>query len=199
MAKKKSTKRGTAKKHTRPKVTVPSLTILQKRTCDIYHSMRKPNKRKAYQLAGSTCKGETARIEAERLLGKNGPKHVKAYLDSLKKVATENAQRTADEIIAELEKLAFANMADYVTFDKKGVELKDSKKLTRKQMAAISEVTQVSTKYGVRKAFRLYDKPECLHLLGKRHGLFPNRQEVTGKDGGAIEHNVSIVHFSKKK
>lgn len=190
---KKSTKRRAAKKHTGP---APSLTIRQKRLCDIYHSMKTPNKQKAYELSGYKCRGKTAKTEAQREMDKP---HVKAYLDSLKATATANAQRSADEIIAELEKLAFANMADYVKFNKEGVELIDSAKLFRKQMAAISEVTQVSTKYGVRKAFRLYDKPECLHLLGKRHGLFPNRQEVTGKDGGAIEHNVSIVHFSKKK
>lgn len=192
----KKVKRRAAKKHTGNKVTAPSLTILQKRTCDIYHSMKSPNKRIAYELAGYKARGKTAKTEAQREMDKP---HVKKYLDSLKAAATERAQRSADDIIAELEKLAFANMADYVTFDKTGVELKDSKKLTRDQLAAVSEVTQVSTKYGVRKAFRLHDKPECLHLLGKRHYLFPNRQEVTGKDGKPIEAKVTVVHFSKKK
>ncbi len=184
-----------AKKHTKSKVTAASLTIRQKRLCDIYHAMEKPNKRIAYELAGYKCRGETARKEAQREIAKP---HVKAYLDSLKETATKNAQRTADEIIAELEKIAFSNIADYVTFGKKGVTFRDSNKLTRKQMAAVSEVTEVSTKYGKRKAFRLWDKPESLQLLGKRHGLFPNKQEVTGKDGGPIEHSVSVVHFSKK-
>ena len=189
-------KRRPAKKLTRIKVTGPSLTILQKRACDIYHAMKKPSKLKACRLAQYKMGGKHARNEAQKTFDLS---HVKAYLDSLKATATENAQRSADEIIAELEKIGFANMADYVTFDENGVKLNDSKKLTRNQLAAVSEVTEVSTKYGKRKAFRLYDKPECLHLLGKRHALFPNRQEVTGKDGKPIEHKVSVVHFSKKK
>lgn len=188
-------RRPAAKKH-----TVPSLTILQKRFCDIYHSMKKPNKGKAYQLAGYTCKGETARVEAERLIGKDGPKHVKAYLDSLKAAATKRAQRSADEIIAELEKVAFSNVGDYLSFGPKGVILKSSSKLTKAQLAVIDEVNDYFTKQGTRRLrFKLHSKLHALELLGKRHALFPNRQEVTGKDGGAIEHNVSIVHFSKKK
>lgn len=101
---KKSVKRRVAKKHTEPKVSALSLTIRQKRCCDIYHAMEKPNKRIAYELAGYAARGKTAITEAQREMDKP---HVEAYLDSLKKAATEKAQRTADEIITELEKVGF--------------------------------------------------------------------------------------------
>lgn len=81
-----------------------SLTIRQKRSCDIYHAMKKPNKTKACRLAGFTMGGKHAKTEAQKTF--NLP-HVKAYLDSLKEAATERAQKTADEIIAELEKVGF--------------------------------------------------------------------------------------------
>lgn len=194
---KKHIKRRTAKKTTKSKVTVrQELTPLEKRFVDIYFSMKTPNLGEAYEMVGYKCTGETARVEANRTFKRP---LVKAYYDSLRQEATVLAVKEASDIIAELEKLAFSNIADYVKFNKKGVELKDSSKLTREQMAAVSEVTQVSTKYGERKAFRLYNKPECLELLGKRHGLFPNRQEHTGKEGEAIEHKVNVIHFDRKK
>ena len=34
---------------------------------------------------------------------------------------------------------------------------------------------------------RLWDKPQPLKLTGRHVGLYPNRVEVTGKDGGPIE------------
>lgn len=106
MAKSRKKRRTAAKKHTGAnKVTALSLTIRQKRCCDIYHSMKEPNKGLAYELAGYKCRGKTAKTEAQREMDKP---HVKAYLDSLKEVATENAQRSADEIIAELEKIGFS-------------------------------------------------------------------------------------------
>ncbi len=142
-----------AKKHTKSKVTAASLTIRQKRLCDIYHAMEKPNKRIAYELAGYKCRGETARKEAEREMAKP---LVKAYLDSLKETATKNAQKTADEIIAELEKIGFQ-----------------------------------------RKKNR--NKVRALELLGRRFNLFPNRKELTGKDGGPLELNVKMTKTYKKK
>ena len=196
MAKQKKSRRA-AKKQKPDKVTAtPRLSGFQKLTVDIYHCMKMPNKLRAMQMAGSKQKGKSGTNEAGKLFKKP---HVREYHEYLKAQATEHAVRTVDDIIAELEKVAFSNIGDYLSFGEKGVELKDSNKLTRNQLAAVSEVTEVSTKYGKRKAFRLYDKPECLHLLGKRHGLFPNRQEHTGKDGKPIEHEITIIHFNKKK
>jgi len=64
------------------------LTPLQKRLVDIYVSMEKPNKGKAYELAGYKCSGETARTEAEKTLRKP---HVKSYLQKLEKQSTNKA------------------------------------------------------------------------------------------------------------
>lgn len=173
-----------------------TLTIRQKRLCDIYHAMKKPNKRAAYELAGYACRGKVAKTEAQREMGKS---HVKSYLNSLKEVATERAQRTADEIIVELEKIGFSNIKDYLDFGPSGVVLKDSEKLTLTQLAAIESICETTTQHGGTIRFKLYDKPECLHLLGKRHGLFPNKQEIIGKDGGPLELNVRVTKTYKKK
>lgn len=146
-------KRRAAKKHTGTKVTAPSLTMRQKRLCDIYHAMKTSNKQKAYELAGYKCRGKTAKTEAQREMDKP---HVKAYLDSLKEVATERAQKTKDEIIAELEKVGFSRTQNR-------------------------------------------NKVRALELLGRRFNLFPNRQEITGKDGGPLKLNVTVTKTYKNK
>lgn len=114
MAVKNITKAKRAAKKTTPNkvVTRPhlkQLTGMQKRYVDILHSMASPGKFKAFSLAGYKSTGKIGNVEAQRTL--NLP-HVKAYYDSLRQRATEKAQRTSDEIIAELEKIAFSSMRD---------------------------------------------------------------------------------------
>lgn len=151
----KNQTRRAAKKNTQHKVTArpKKLTDLQKRTVDIYFSMRKSNRGKAYELAGSECRGETATTEAKRMF--KLPK-VAAYYNSLRKRATERAKRTADEIIAELEKVGFQRTKNR-------------------------------------------NKVRALEVLAKRFNLFPNRHELTGKDGGPIQYNLSVTKTYKKK
>lgn len=193
---KKSTKRKAAKKHTGTKVTALSLTILQKRFAHILHSMPKPNQAEAYRLAGYKGKPSVREVNACRLL-KNDK--VAAYMKTLTQKAMERAERTADEIIAELEKVGFSSIGDYLAFGPNGVVLKDSTELTKEQLAAIESISETTTQHGGTIRFKLHDKPESLHLLGKRHGLFPNRQEITGEDGGPLELNVTVTKTYKKK
>jgi len=64
------------------------LTPLQKRLCDIYVSMKKPNQAKAYELAGYKCRGKTAVEEASKTLKKP---QVQAYLKKIQKESTDKA------------------------------------------------------------------------------------------------------------
>jgi len=165
------------------------LTLLQKRTCDIYFAMKKPNQAKAHKLAGSTMTGKTLREEAHKTLKK--PQCVE-YLDSLAQRATKRAERTADEVIRELEKLAFSNIRDFLKFSKKGVVLKDSNELTTEQMACLAEVSEYETKLGRKHIrFKLHDKKGALELLGRYHKLFTEKREVSANI------TVKIVHFNK--
>lgn len=152
--------------------------------------MKSPNQTKAYCLAGYKCKGKSATKEASKTLTLP---HVKAYYDRIRDKATKRAQKNADDIIVELEKIGFSNMADYLIFSQKGIVLKESSKLKKDQMAAISEVTEVCTKKGrTRLNFKLYDKKAALELLGKRFKLFPNQHEVGGIEDSPIDINVTV-------
>lgn len=185
-AKKKAPKKKVAKKKTARKL--PPLTVAQKRFCQILHSMRHPNHAEAYELAGFKSTGSVASAAATRLL-----KRVKvaAYMEELGKRQEARAERKSDEIVAELESMAFANIADYLSFGPTGITLKDSKDLTRQQLAAVSEVSQTDTQFGGSKRFKLHDKRAALVDLGKRFGLFPNKQTIDAADG-ILQLNITV-------
>ena len=86
-------------------------------------------------------------------------------------------------------------MLDYMKIGPDGDPVLNFAKLTRNQAAALVEVTVEDFLDGrsedareVRKVkFKLADKRGALDLLGKHLGLFRDRVEHTGKDGGPME------------
>lgn len=102
---------------------------------------------------------------------------------------------TAEWVVAELANLARANMQDYMRVGPDGDPVLDYSNLTREQAAALTEVTVDDYKDGrgadareVRRVkFKLADKRAALVDLGRHLGLFVEKHEVTGKDGGPIQ------------
>ncbi|MGH2342576.1 terminase small subunit [Segnochrobactraceae bacterium EtOH-i3] len=102
---------------------------------------------------------------------------------------------TAERVVEELAKIGFANMADYMKVGEDGDPYLDFSGLTRDQAAALSEVTVEDFKDGrgedardVRRIkFKLYDKRAALVDLGKHLGMFKEKVEVSGPDGGPIQ------------
>lgn len=102
---------------------------------------------------------------------------------------------TQERIAEELAKIGFANMQDYMRSGPDGDPFLDFSNLTRDQAAALAEVTVEDFKDGrgedardVRRVkFKLHDKRAALVDLGKHLGMFKDKVEVTGKDGGPIE------------
>lgn len=95
---------------------------------------------------------------------------------------------TAERIVAELAKLGFANMADYMRTGRDGDPTLNFADLTRDQAAALQEVTVDDFVDGrgedardVRRVkFKLADKRAALVDLGKHLGMFTERQSVSG-------------------
>lgn len=133
-----------------------------------------------------------AETNASRLL-RNA--QVAARVAELKASAAKASNVTAARVLDELAKLAFANMADYMRVGAGGDPVLDFSKLTRDQAAALTEVTVEDYLDGrgedareVRKVkFKLADKRGPLVDLGKHLGLFKERIEHSGPDGGPIE------------
>ncbi len=148
--------------------------------------------RAAYGAAGYRAKGAVADAAASRLLGNV---KVSARIAELKGAAAQASTIEAVRVLTELAKLAFANMLDYMRVGPDGDPVLDFSKLTRDQAAALVEVTVEDFLDGrgedarqVRKVkFKLADKRGALVDLGKHLGLFKERVEHTGKDGGPVE------------
>jgi phage terminase small subunit len=118
----------------------------------------------------------------------------------IKSAATERAVSKLaidkEHVLTELAKLAFANMADYIEIGADGQPRLDLSALTRDQAAAIHEVV-VETRTEERHLgppviitktrFKLADKRGPLVDLGRHLGLFKDRVEHSGPDGGPIE------------
>jgi phage terminase small subunit len=153
--------------------------------------------RAAYCAAGYRAKGVVADANASRLLTNA---KVSARIAELKGLAAQASTVEATRVLTELAKLAFANMADYMRVGPGGDPVLDFSKLTRDQAAALVEVTVEDYLDGrgedarqVRRVkFKLASKLVALELLGKHLGLFKDRVEHTGKDGGPVE----VKHYT---
>jgi phage terminase small subunit len=112
-------------------------------------------------------------------------------MEAVKKAKAAQSARleiTADAVVAELAKLGFANMLDFMQPADNGVPRLDFSRLTRDQAAALAEVTVEETGDGRRVRFKLADKRAALVDLGRHFGIFkPERLELMGKDGGPID------------
>lgn len=135
---------------------------------------------------------KTARSIASELL--TNPNIEEAVAVGRKRLSEATAV-TAEAVVNELRKLGFSNMADYMRPGSDGDPTLDFSNLTRDQAAALVEVTVEDFKDGrgedardVRRVkFKLADKRAALVDLGKHLGLFVERHEHTGKDGGPIQ------------
>jgi phage terminase small subunit len=158
----------------------------------------------AYQLAGFEAnRGNACRLKANE--------HVQARVDEILEAAGERVEITKARVLAELGKIGFsdirravkwysqANVAsidddpDTEALTEEGairfavqnqVELISSDEIDDDTAAAISEVS-MTDKGGLKVKF--HDKRAALVDIGKHFGMFTEKVEHTGKDGGPIE------------
>lgn len=92
----------------------------------------------------------------------------------------KRAQRveiTADRVVAELAKIAFADPRDLMEWGPDGVKLKASVDLTEEQAASVAEVSETTTKDGGSLKLKKHDKVKALELLGRHMGMFKDKVE----------------------
>lgn len=125
----------------------------------------------------------------------SGNEKVWSRVDELLGEGAAKAGVTIERIVAELAKVGFANMGDFLKATTGGDPYFVYADLTDEQKAALAEVTVEDFKEGrgedardVRRIkFKLYDKLGALEKLGKHLGMFKDKVELTGKDGGPIK------------
>lgn len=122
----------------------------------------------------------SAKVTASRLLTNV---NVIEALAIAKQRRAERVEISQDAVVKELANLGFSNMLNFIKVDDEGKTELDLTRMTRDQAAALTQMTIEDGKTTIKVA----DKKAPLELLGKHLGMFPNKLEHTGKDGGPIE------------
>lgn len=126
-------------------------------------------------------------------------------------IAERQAQRakavgiTQERVLAELEQLAFSNIAHYLQGDDGTVTLSpDAPANAMRALQSIKRTHRVSGRGHSREErwtveVKLWDKPGPLKLAGQHVGLFVERHEHTGKNGKPIEVVKKVVFGGRHK
>lgn len=94
----------------------------------------------------------------------------------------------AQSILDELAIVGFADIGDYVSVDKKGkVKIKSFEEIDSKARRAISMVKSRPGKFGITVELKMHDKIAALVKSGQHLGLFTDKLEMTGAEGGPLE------------
>lgn len=132
---------------------------------------------------------KTAPAASTQLL--KNPKVAK-LIDKLNSKRASKLDLRAEQVVEEIRRLAFSNMADFVSVGKDGKPGGiDLSQLSRDQMAAIQEIREDTTggsgdgerKAILRTTLKLSDKCRNLELLGRHLGMFQDNLKVTGLEG----------------
>lgn len=116
---------------------------------------------------------------------------IKAAIEEQIKAREKRTLVTADRVIAELARVGFANVEDFIAIQKDGSAYIDLSSMTRDQAAAVQEITVDEYVEGrgddarpVKKVkLRFLDKIKALELLGRHLALFIDRHKVSGDEG----------------
>lgn len=139
----------------------------------------------------------TAKVQGSRLLTND---NVAAAVQARQGKIAEKLEITQERVVAELAKIGFSNMADYMRAGPDGDPFLDFSALTRDQAAALTEVTvddfidgRGEDARAVRRVkFKLADKRAALVDLGKHLGMFTEKVSIGGADGGPVSVSVYL-------
>jgi phage terminase small subunit len=151
------------------------LTPKQKRFIEEY--MIDLNATQAAIRAGYSEK--TAYSAGQRLL-----KQVEDEINTALAERSARTQVTADRVLKELAKIAYADPRAVLSWGPGGVSLRDSSELTDDEAAIVAEVSETGR-------VKLFDRVKALELLGRHLGLFVERREVSGPDGSAVKAEIT--------
>jgi phage terminase small subunit len=146
--------------------------------------------------AGYSAK--TADVTGPRLLGKVG---VQEKLQAAKVKRAERVGITQDRVLEEVALLSFSDITHYAVSDSGHVEPTEA--APPGAMRALSSIKRKITTRGSGEnaevtrevEIRLWDKPGPLKLAGRHVGLFPDRLEVTGKNGKPVEVDFRVQMY----
>jgi phage terminase small subunit len=159
------------------------------------------NATKAAIRAGYSEK--TAYSQGQRLLK---DVEIQALVQTAMNKRSSKTDITAERVLKELGKIAFADIKDFIEFEepvesetesevdgkrvktiisRQGITIKPSQDIDGTILSEVSE-----GKDGLK--IKLHDKMKALELIGKHLVLFTDKQELTGPGGGPIEYKITL-------
>jgi phage terminase small subunit len=127
-----------------------------------------------------------ADVQGPRLLGNVG---IGQAVAAAKAARAAKTGITAERVLRELELLAFSNHAHFSVGDTGAVELvNDAPEEAHRSVSAIKHRIESRDDGLVTRTveIKLWDKPGMLKLAGRHVGLFPDKLELSGKDGAPL-------------
>lgn len=123
--------------------------------------------------------------------------------DAIREAMHERSERTkvtADRVILEISRVAFANMSDYAAWAGNTLVIKDSATLSEDAIAGIAEVTEHRSEMGSTIKFKLHDKIKALEMLCKHLGLYDDGAHVTVNQNIQEQHtNIDVSQLSDEE
>lgn len=129
----------------------------------------------AYQAAMRAGFAETTARVAAAWIKPDKPKKpgLRAYLDMLMLERRERTNISADRVVEELAKVAFASIGNIVDFHT-GAVLEEAPEQDKAAIASIRKKKGEGNEMEV----KMYDKARALELLGKHLGMFTDKVQV---------------------
>lgn len=115
--------------------------------------------------------------QARRLLAKPA---IENAVEKANRERSEAKRITADRVMEELGRMAFANMRDYVEWGPEGVTVRDHTLLDEDQTAAVADVEPKGN--GKAARVKLYDKLAALNALARHLGMIGGKTALGPRD-----------------
>ena len=104
----------------------------------------------------------------------------------------EKKRITADRVMEELGRMAFANIRDYVDWGADGVELRDKSLLDPEETAAIADIEPKGTN-GKLTRLKLYDKLAALNALARHLGMIGGKTALGPVDESEERQDANAI------
>ncbi len=127
---------------------------------------------------------ETARANASRLLS---DANIQRALEVRAAQAAALRLASVEAVVDELLGVAHSDIADYVDLQGGVLSIKDLKALPPGASRALSEISRLPTKHGVKIQVKLWSKERALEMLGRYLAMFKDVKEFSGPGGGPID------------
>lgn len=135
-------------------------------------------------FAPTTARNAAAWINPE----KPGKPAVRKYIDQLMAQRSKRTGISADRVLTEIGKIAFANPTDILDMDK----LRISKNAERETTAAVASIT-IGKGKNPKIEVRMADKLRALELIGKHLGMFTEKAAEDAGNEKTIEQILQAV------